>query len=359
MTRPIDEIDRNLKVQTTLTEPDIRFYDVRQDPFRIHGLYDAKNEPVFKRMPDSVAQLVNDGVYRLYTNTAGGRVRFRTNSRYVAIKAVLPSVTNFPHMTLAGTAGFDLYLDQAGQSTYYKTFMPPVGMKDGYESVVQFPDNADRSLTINFPLYNNVDALYVGLQESATLAAGAPYAHERPVLYYGSSITQGGCASRPGNSYQAIISRRWNCDHINLGFSGSARGEAVMADYIAGQAISAFVCDYDHNAPSTDHLQATHAGFIRIIRARQPALPIILVSKPDFDLASPECLTRRDIIYTTYRQAVQAGDRNIYFIDGQWLFKDENRDCCTVDSCHPNDAGFVRMAEVIGQIVGQVLRSAD
>jgi len=220
---------------------------------------------------------------------------------------------------------------------------------------VYFPDDAWRQVTINFPLYNRVDALYIGLEGSASVDQGAGYAFAKPVLYYGSSITQGGCASRPGNSYQAIISRRWNCDFINLGFSGSARGETVMADYIASLDISAFVSDYDHNAPDADHLAATHSNFIRIIRQKQPLLPIILVSKPDFDQAPPENIRRRDIIYATYMQAINAGDRHIYFVDGQSLFGSEYRDCCTVDGCHPNDAGFVRMAEVIGQAVGKVL----
>jgi hypothetical protein len=218
----IEKIDSNLKVNTSINEEDIRFYDVRREPFRVYGLYHYQDQPVFKRLPDDVAAATNEGVKELALHTAGGRVRFSTDSRYIAIKAVMPSVTVFPHMTLAGTSGFDLFVDEGASSTYYKTFMPPVGMQDGYESVIYFPSAEKRNVTINFPLYNNVDALYIGLQESASVGCGAAYAFAKPVLYYGSSITQGGCASRPGNSYQAMISRRFNCDFINLGFSGSA-----------------------------------------------------------------------------------------------------------------------------------------
>ena len=355
MGRKIEEIDSNLKVQTTLTEKDICFCDVRKPPFQIYGLYNSQDEPVFKRLPDSIGQTTNEGVQVLYTNTAGGRVRFTTNSPYVAIKAVMPAATIFPHMTAAGTAGFDLYVDQGRRSTYYRTFMPPVEMKDGYESILSFPDAAQRSLTINFPLYSDVHALYVGLRQGSSIDAGASYEPLPPVLYYGSSITQGGCASRPGNSYQAIIARRLNCDYINLGFSGSARGEEVIVDYMAGLKISAFVCDYDHNAPTVEHLQATHQNVYRKFRQQSPVLPIILVSKPDYDGDPRASIARRDVIYKTYIQAVLDGDSNVYFIDGQSLFKDENRDCCTVDGCHPNDAGFLRMAETIGQVVGQAL----
>ena len=358
--RKIDEIDSNLKVDTSISEPDIRFLDVRREPFRVYGLYNYKEEPVFKRIPDKVAAATNDGVAQLYLNTAGGRVRFSTDSRYVAIKAVMPSVTVLPHMPLSGTSGFDLFADEGSASTYYGTFMPPMGMRDGYESILYFTEPGERNLTINFPLYNSVNSLYIGLQKSAHVGSGAEYAYRKPVLYYGSSITQGGCASRPGNSYQAIISRRLNCDYINLGFSGCARGEEAIADYMSGMDVSVFVCDYDHNAPNADYLAATHEKLFQKIRAKSGSLPVILVSRPDFDKNYQDSVKRRDVVYTTFIHAVKNGDQNAYFVDGQRLFKEEYRDCCTVDGCHPNDAGFLRMAEAIGHSVGQVLlRSRD
>src|SRR5690554_3472256 len=120
----IDEIDSNLKVETSINEPDIRFLDVRQKPFRVYGLYNYKNEPVFKRMPDEVAAATSEGVAQLNLHTAGGRVRFSTDSRYVAIKAIMPFVTKFAHMPLSGTSGFDLFIDEGSISTYYGTFMP-------------------------------------------------------------------------------------------------------------------------------------------------------------------------------------------------------------------------------------------
>ncbi len=127
----IDEIDSNLKVQTSIEETDIRFLDVRQDPFQVYGLYDYKNEPVFKRLPDGVAKATNEGVAQLNLHTAGGRVRFSTNSRYVAIKAIMSQVNPMPHMPLSGSAGFDVFIDEGSSSRYCGTFMPPVDMKDG------------------------------------------------------------------------------------------------------------------------------------------------------------------------------------------------------------------------------------
>ena len=119
--------------------------------------------------------------------------------------------------------------------------------------------------------------------------------------------------------------------------------------------MSIFVLDYDHNAPTIEHLRNTHESFFNIIRNKKPSLPIILLSKPDFSDYSFDKLHRRNIIYTTYMNAVEKGDKNVYFIDGRSLFGDEYRDCCTVDGCHPNDLGFLRMAQVIGRMVKELI----
>ena len=351
----IGQIDKNLQVVSQLDEKDIVFLNVKDDPFRVYGLYNYKHEKVFKRMPDEIVGNINEGVKELNYGTAGGRVRFSTDSKYVAIKCTLPSVEIMPHMPLSGSAGFDIYIDEGGKSTYYKTFMPPVEIKDGYESVVHFESRKMRSLTINFPLYTKVDSLFIGLQEDASVGRGEEYLYKKPVVYYGSSITQGGCASRPGNAYESIISRWLNCDHINLGFSGSARGEPAIAEYIAKLNMNVFVFDYDHNAPDVTHLDKTHKNFYNILRAHNAYLPIICLSKPDFEADVEGNTTRRNVIYETYRSAVNSGDKNIYFIDGETLFGDIGRDSCTVDGCHPNDLGFMRMAEAIYPVLKKLV----
>ena len=182
------------------------------------------------------------------------------------------------------------------------------------------------------------------LEKDAVILEATPYSHNVPIVYYGSSITQGGCASRPGNSYQAIISRRLDADYINLGFSGSGKAEEAMVQYLAELEMSVFVCDYDHNTPDVEYLKKTHLPLYRTVRTKQPNLPIILISAPNI-LMNPEgFLTRREVIRETYQIALDEGDKNVYFIDGAELFAGEDWDSCTVDGCHPNDLGFYRMA---------------
>lgn len=341
----IEKIDSNLVVKTDITEPDIVWLDIKKEPFVISGISYDEEQKCYVRMPQNIAQQVSEGVAELNLNTAGGRVRFRTDSTFIGIYAVMKTDSLFPHITLIGQSGFDLYRRRDGDSTelYYRSFMPPMGMRTGYSS----PADTDGELadyTINFPLYDGVKECYIALKKGALLQKPTPYRHSVPIVYYGSSITQGGCASRPGNSYQAILSRRLDADYINLGFSGSCRAEECMANYLAGLKMSIFVCDYDHNTLNEEHLKATHLPLYRTVRAAQPNLPIIIITAPDVLFAPHGFEKRRKIIYETYQKALNEGDRNVYFIDGAELFAGEGWDSCTVDGCHPTDFGFFRMA---------------
>ncbi len=345
----LDEIDANFHVPKTVTDTDITWRDVRQAPFAVYGLYDYKNTVPFRRMPEETAAAVSAGVAELSYNTAGGRVRFSTDSDLIAIHATMNRIGKMPHIPLTGSAGFDLYVDgpATGTSRYFRTFMPPFDIVDGYEAAVCFPSRKLRYLTVNFPLYAGVDTLLIGTRDNATVGEGLRYRNSAPIVYYGSSITQGGCASRPGNCYQNIVARRTGLDYVNLGFSGSGKAEDAMIDYLASLGMCAFVSDYDHNAPNPQHLRNTHCKLYRAIRAAHPDVPYLMISRIDFDSAYTENLARRDVILDTYRYAREQGDRNVYYIDGASVFRGLDEDSCTVDGTHPNDHGFFLYADAL------------
>lgn len=349
----IEELDKNFAVKE-FNRDDVVFYDVRKEPFQLYGLYAPLKESVFRRMPASVAEKVSPGVAALSQNTSGGRVRFKTNSPYIAIRAEMPSTVPMSHMPPTGQASFSIYFNKNGRSTYYRTYKPPYNKLlwgEGVTDFVEFfdtPEENMRDVTIYFPLYADVTNLYIGLKDDAVLLPGDTYKREKPVVFYGSSITQGGCASQPGNAYPAFLSRRFDCDFVNLGFSGNAKAEDAMIDYICGLDMSVFVYDYDHNAPSVEHLKNTHEKMFRAIRDSHPDLPIIIMSAPNFDTNRAHFAPRRQVIFETYAHAMAEGDKNVYFIDGERLFGGDCRDGCTVDGCHPNDLGFYRMADTVG-----------
>lgn len=349
--KDIAEVDKNLAVKTTIKRDGLCFFDIEQEPFRIYGIF--REGEKFRRMPEAVAKNVSEGVHLLHAHAAGGRVRFVTNSPYVALKArIVPS--KMPHFAISGTSGFDMYSEYEGNVRYSGTFMPPFDVKDGYESVQDHINGwQERLITINFPLYSDVEKVYVGLHADSFIRPAPEYRIAEPVVSYGSSITQGGCASRPGISYQSILSRKLNCDYINLGFSGNGRAEDAMVDYIKSIKMSAFIMDYDHNAPTVEYLAATHSKMFHTIRTAQPELPIVILSRPKYYLTDEE-EQRKKIIFQTYSEAKEQGDNCVYFLDGKALMAMVEDDG-TVDNCHPTDSGFFSMANAIAPVLEKIL----
>lgn len=362
----IEEIDQNLLLETDVTEPDLVWFNIEDAPFQIYGVKFEESEGFYTRMPKAAAEPVSRGVLKLRKHTSGGRVRFRTDSKYIAIKAVMSNMAPFPHMPRAGQSGFDLYrkvegLD-GGREVYYKSFIPPCDITEGY-SLGNRTDGQYCDYTINFPLYDRVKALYIGLKKDSRLSAPTPYTIEKPIVFYGHSATQGAVASRPGNSYPTMISRMLDANIVNLGFAGNAKGEFPMAEHIATLDMTAFVFDYDHNTPSEQNLIDTHWPFYKKVREAHPDVPIIFMTGSNVKILGNVnyagrgfLYTRREIIRKNYENAVAAGDKNVYFVDGEQLFEGEMWDTCTVDGAHPNDLGFFRIAQVIRDVLKKALK---
>ncbi|MBR2342648.1 MAG: hypothetical protein IKA64_00165 [Clostridia bacterium] len=350
----ISDIDSNFKIETSIKRDGLVYRSIDVEPFKVYGVW--HDGECYRRLPAEVASGTIDGnVGVLARNTAGGRVRFVTDSPYVAVKVISPAREAVPHMTYTATAGLDMYVNFGEGERYAKTFSPPMNFSDGFDGVYDFSGDfaAMRTVTINMPLYNDVNKMYVGLKEGSTLLPPPDYAVEPPVVYYGSSITQGGCASRPGMCYENIIARELGTNYVNLGFSGSAKGETVLAEYISSLKMSAFVYDYDHNATTPEDLERTHKPFFDIIRAAQPTLPIIIMPKPRYYRYEIE-QRRSGIVRATYEAALAAGDENVYFIDGPELMSDV-LDGGTVDGVYPTDLGFMSMARAIIPVLKKAL----
>ncbi|MBQ4623051.1 MAG: hypothetical protein IJB51_00745 [Clostridia bacterium] len=331
------------------------FVDVWDMPGTMFGSPASKKGEPFYRVPADIAEKTNDGVKVLAPHTSGIRFLFETDSQKVALRVsrqekTIPS-QNF---SAIGHSGFDMWEIVDGKYRAIDFLVNP-GSESPFLGVHTFPEEGKHRIMLYFPLYNSVDSLEIGIEEGKDAwAVASPYKDVKPVLYYGSSITQGGCASRAGNAYQAMISRIFGLDFINLGFSGSAKGETIMVDWLAGYDPSVFVCDFDHNAPTPEFLEEVHYPLYERYRAARPNVPILFVSKPDPDL-DPNADRRREIIRATYEKARAAGDDKVYFLDGASFFGEYERFACTVDGCHPNDLGFLRMAEGIGRAVTDIL----
>lgn len=342
----ISEIDKNFIINTGIKKDNIIFFNACDKPFKIYGVFYSNGK--YRRMDEQSAMNVSDEVYRLHTRTAGGRVRFVTDSSFIAISSVMGPPVKTSHFTLAGTSGFDMYVGDE----YVKTFMPPQDMENGYDGIFEFVSRELREITINFPLYAETHELYIGVEKGSVIKEASPYKIEKPAVYYGSSITMGGCASRAGCCYQNIVARKFSMNYINLGFSGSALGEDEMTEYINSLDMSVFILDYDHNAPNAEHLEKTHEKMFVAIRKKHPDLPVIIMSRPRYKLTDDD-KKRQTVIEQTYKNAVAKGDKNVYYISSAQLTelcKGEG----TVDGTHPTDFGFASIANALGDVFGKI-----
>lgn len=173
-------------------------------------------------------------------------------------------------MPLSGSGGFDLYRETGGQQSFVGAYIPPLDGENGFDGIVYTQNTTGKSVNyiLNFPTYNPVTKLYIGIKAGSRTETPDKYINKKPVVFYGSSITQGGCASRPGNIYQNFLSRALNMDYLCLGFAGNAKGEKKIAGYMAKLHMCAFVSDYDHYAPDSEHLRNTHFALYEAISRR-------------------------------------------------------------------------------------------
>ncbi len=355
-------IDPNFALPAVETEGLI-FRDIRETEADIFGLYQPRTNPIYCRLPQELADTVSPGVSRLNHCTAGGRLRFCTDSQKIVIRVRQTGEKKASsHQTFVNTSGFDLYLWENGTQRFWCSLIPPVDRTNGYEAQTKLPDRRMREFVMNFPAYDGVLELQLGIEEGCVLTGGTPYKTQKPVAFYGSSITQGACASRPGNSYQNMLSRRLDFNYVNFGYSGNGKGESAVAEYMASLDASAYVVDYDHNAPDVEHLAATHEPFVRILREKHPDTPILLMSKTDIPRtprAEEITQLRREVIRSTYEKLLAEGDRNIYFLDGQTVFAIHGGDSCTVDGTHPTDLGFMCMADAVEPFLRKMLYGGE
>ena len=346
----VSSVDKNF-APARVGDREVVWHDATRAPLALEGLpFRAGPDAPLWRLPESGPEpFVSADAVGLMRHTAGACVRFRSDSPFVAVRARLADSCDMNHMPRAGSAGFDLYRGAWPESRHAGTAQPNRDETDLVRMLCVRPggDAGMESWQLNLPLYGGAAFVQVGLAPGASVEAPAPH-RLAPICFYGSSITQGGCASRPGNAYTTMVCRALDAEQINLGFSGNARGEPAMAELIASLVgLAAFVLDYDHNAPTTEHLAATHDRFFRIVRGRRPDLPVLVLSSPDVWPDSAVAAERRDVIRATVRRARARGDRLVRFLDGARLFGRANRDDCTVDRCHPNDLGFRRMADAV------------
>ena len=383
----IEQIDKNFK-PSGVSSSDLVWQNCNSAPFDVRGVFYSEKDKAYMRFPVEDAERIGLG-YLVYADcSSGGRIRFTTNSPKVAIKVtarVAEGVVS-SSSTLTNLYGISVYNGKkfmgkiapelnvvlnaigdtpmsyfAGAETAYTRMQD---FRDGKYKVefageLNFTKHTDLkppyNITLCLPLYGGVREVLVGVQEGSSVTPPPKYKHDGYICFYGSSVTHGGCATRPGTDYPNLLSFMLDSDIYNIGLTGSAKGGKDAEEYLSKLNPSIYFIDYDHNSPSPEHLEQTHYPLYKAIRNAHPDTPIVFASRVGADYYLEDYKQRIDVIKATVEKAKAEGDKNVYFIDGSKIFPFTTGGDCTIDGCHPNDHGFKLMADAFYPVLKDIL----
>lgn len=330
----------------------MRTYNFREDPIEIYGVPFWKQTGQLRRLPDSVIEKVPSLKF-MGKRCPGARLCFRTNAEEFTVRITFETLKIDVGMSIFSCQSAAVLIGEREKAQFAGLVKPPDYNTLTFEKTIRKRKEME-DITIFLPRNEIIANINIIMSDEARVESPTPYRDLKPILYYGSSITEGACSCNIFNAYNAILSNRLNMDYFNFGFSGSARGELEIADYINTIEMSLFVYDYDHNANTEEDLRKTHEPFFKRIREKHPELPIIMLSKPAARYTESDKI-RRSIIQQTYINAISEGDTNVYFVDGETFYGNRDRELCSVDLIHPNDIGFMKMADTLEPIIRRIL----
>ncbi|MGK6350716.1 SGNH/GDSL hydrolase family protein [Parapedobacter sp. DT-150] len=321
------------------------------DAFPLSGKLSDATETRYERLPSALHATARPPVWDLGKNTAGLYIRFRSNSRAIGLKWQLRQNGLMSHMALTGIKGFDLYCLENDDWVYAGTAIPD-NATENEAMVIADMDGKDKELMLYFPLYDGVAALEIGVDSASFISppeVRLPRA-DAPVVCYGSSILQGGCASRPGMVHTSILSRRLNCEFINLGFSGNALLDYELAELIARSDASVIVLDFVPNS-NAERIYERMETFYSLIRSKQPNTPILFIEAPDFPGArynrhrDDDIVARNKALHEVFDRIKTKGDALVELLSADTAIGHDNE--ATVDGTHFTDLGFMRYADYL------------
>ena len=335
---------------TALYSQDVPIEYYGRDSFLIEGTatVDSLKESPYDRLPVSYKSIVREPVWDLSKNSAGLSVRFNTNSSLIRIKWQVLNDANMNHMTETGIKGVDLYFNNSGFWQYLGTGRPYNKMKNDQLIISNIPTKM-REYKLYLPLYDGIEELEIGIDSISVIEK--PIIHtQKPIVFYGTSITQGGCASRPGMAHTNIISRKLGIDCINYGFSGNGRMESEIATLIADIDAYFYVIECMANV-TIDQIKQNTIPLVNIIRDKRPRTPILFVENIMFESGYLDTsvnfeLTEEDKeLKHQYNIMVHNGIQDLFYIEGEGAIGSDHEG--TVDGVHFTDLGFLRYADFL------------
>lgn len=338
---------------------EIIWHDVRTEDWGVEGKGWAQTEEFYDRLPAKAKGVVREAVWGLSRHSAGLCADFETDATAIHARWTLRSENlAMAHMPATGVSGLDLYgADDRGRLTWLG-----VGIPKAKETETKLAEGMTarqrRHYRVYLPLYNGVLAVAVGVPKGAFFRPVPPRT-SRPLIFYGTSITQGGCASRPGMAHPAILGRRLDVPVINLGFSGNGWMDPEVAEMLAELDPCAYVIDCLPNM-SAELVAGRAEPLVRTLRRARPDTPVVLVEDRTFTSAPllpghrQNHSKRRAALKQAFTRLEGDGMKNLHYVPGEHLLGDDGES--TVDGSHPTDLGFMRMADALEPVLRPLCR---
>lgn len=315
-------------------------------------------EEGYTRFPDSLKnQVKRELLYTLGTNTAGMSIRFSSDATALSAKWISTQELEMNHMTPVGIRGLDLYtLDENNEWTFVSSVRPTVNKKASQYSIVNGMERKMREYLLYMPLYDGIDSLYIGIDSAAVIEmpkVDLPR-REKPIVVYGTSITQGACASRPGMAYTNILEREMNREFYNFGFSGNGQLDMEVAPLLASidAGLYIFDCLPNNTAPQ---LKERLEPFYRYLREQRPDVPILFIESPLFPImrfnegTAKAINEKNEVLKEFYKKLKKEGAKNIYYMEAEEIMGGNTE--FTVDNYHFTDLGFRYFADKLKPLV--------
>ena len=334
------------------------FQWVEASSLRVEGQGWSDTLAPFDRLPKKAKASVRPPVWSLSRDSAGILVRFKTDATEIHARwSLTKKKLAMPHMPATGVSGLDLYVHHKKRWRWLGVGMPR-NFPDNETALVRGLSKKTREYLLYLPLYNGVSKVSIGIPKAASIKAGQPPKQQLPLVFYGTSITQGGCASRPGMVHTAILGRQLDCEVINLGFSGNGTMDMSMATLLTEIKASAYVIDCLPNMQAGG-VRTRVKPLVKALRKAHPNTPIVLVEDRSYANAflitskAQRSQQSRLALRKGFRTLQSSGMRGLHYLPGSHLLGDDSE--ATVDSSHPTDLGFTRQAAAFAKLLAPLL----
>ncbi|MBR5552018.1 MAG: SGNH/GDSL hydrolase family protein [Muribaculaceae bacterium] len=346
-----------LLVCTTLVSgaKNLVYHDARKFPV-LGTVVSVENG--YTRFPDTLKTMVKrELLYTLGTNTAGMSIRFSSDATALSAKWVSTLELEMNHMTPVGIRGLDLYtLDDNNEWTFVSSVRPTVNKKASKYAIVDGMEKKMREYLLYLPLYDGIDSLYIGIDSSAVIEmpkVDLPR-REKPIVVYGTSITQGACASRPGMAYTNILERELNREIYNFGFSGNGQLDMEVAGLMGmiDAGLFIFDCLPNNTAPQ---LKERIEPFYRYLREKHPNVPVLFIESPQFPImrynkgTAAAINAKNDVLKEFFAKLQAEGEKDIYYMNAEEVLGGNTE--YTVDNYHFTDLGFRFFADQLKPLI--------